>query len=61
MNLIENKYTIEELEEYISSNGLQSIDWDYISIYQTLTESFIEKYIENIYWRGISWKQTLSE
>lgn len=61
MSLVNNKYTIEELEEYIANNELNSTDWYTISKYQKLTETFIEKYKDKVVWKSISKYQKLTE
>jgi hypothetical protein len=58
-NLESNKYTEEELEKYI--NSFNVVHWYWISIYQDLSERFIEKFKEKLDWYYISWHQTLSE
>lgn len=61
MNLITKRYTIEELEAFIANNILTHDDWWYMSVYQVLTESFIDKYKDKVKWDIISVMQVLSE
>ena len=42
-------------------NNKKKINWDWISVYQTLSKSFIEKYKDKVDWYCISRYQTLSE
>jgi hypothetical protein len=59
INLIDKKYSEEELEEnIIFFNG---IHWHIVSIYQTLSEEFIEKHSDKVSWDKISQYQKLSE
>lgn len=48
MNLVDNKYSISEIEEYIANNNLTVIDWYIISTYQILTDDFIKKYANKL-------------
>jgi hypothetical protein len=59
LNLIENKYSKEELEYNI--NLFDEDDWAYISICQNLSEKFIDKHSDKIHWVFISKHQILSE
>ena len=61
MDLIDNKYSIDELEAFIDNNELTYNDWCNISVYQILTETFIEKYSDKIQWYITSAYQILSE
>lgn len=61
MNLRENKYTIEELEDIIANYNLTHNDWVHISADQILTEEFIRMYKDNLNWVYLSWYQKLSE
>lgn len=60
-NFSTNKYSISQIEKIISNNVLNHNDWFQISLRQSLTETFIEKYKDHIYWNAISSKQKLSE
>ena len=42
-------------------NNKKKINWDWISINQTLSEEFIEKHMDKVEWFWISRYQTLSE
>lgn len=55
-----NKYSIEGLEAYISVNKLTDEDWTLVSIYQELTEEFIDKYSNKFNWESIIIHQKLS-
>jgi hypothetical protein len=37
------------------------VDWDYISLFQDLSEEFIEKHSKEVNWRHILQKQNLSK
>ena len=53
---------IKDIEKFFDNNiNNFKVDWDYISIYQKLSESFIEKHIDKVKWNYISMFQTLSE
>lgn len=43
--IVENKLSENVLEYYVEN---YIVDWEYISRHQTLTESFIEKYRDNV-------------
>src|SRR5574343_307584 len=60
-NLKDNKYSIKELENIISSNELTNNDWIDISYHQVLTEAFIDKYKDRVYWGGVSYYAILTE
>ena len=47
--------------EYELSELIENNEWTYISIYQKLSEEFIEKYQDNVNWDAISAYQKLSE
>ena len=51
----------QELREYISNNKLTEFDWNYINIYQKLSESFIHEHKDLVKWNYISRYQKLSE
>ena len=53
INICELECSIDEFENLV--------DWHYISIYQQLSEPFIEKYVHKVYWYNISTYQKLSE
>ena len=52
--------TIEELCELMNTTP-DKVDWDNISAYQQLSESFIEKHADKVNWKYISEYQKLSE
>ena len=53
---------IPNIEKFFDDNiDNFEVDWCYISKYQKLSESFIEKHIDKVYWDNISIYQTLSE
>ena len=53
---------IKDIEKFFDENIKNfEVDWVYISIYQKLSESFIEKHIDKVKWNYISMFQTLSE
>ena len=56
-NLIDEATLIDS----INKDGIDNVDWSCISIYQKLTESFIEKYKDNVNWTYISIYQKLTE
>jgi hypothetical protein len=59
LDLENKKYQEEILEQY--SSKFTMLDWLRISIFQTLSEHFIEKYADKWDWVYISRYQTLSE
>jgi hypothetical protein len=59
LDLIDKKYSEEELEKHADS--FNELDWYYISKYQSLSESFIKKYSYKFLWGDISAYQILSE
>jgi hypothetical protein len=59
LNLTGEKYSEEELEYTI--NLFEVNDFNKISMYQKLSEQFIEKYSDKVYWNYISTYQNLSE
>jgi hypothetical protein len=59
LNLFNNKYSEEELENNI--NYFCNYDWYLISYSQNLSEEFIEKYSDKLDWDWISECQNLSE
>ena len=59
LNLTHKKYSEDELENNINSFDLDY--WHYISVYQFLSEYFIEKHSGKVNWGGISLYQELSE
>ena len=59
LDLIRKKYSEKTLEKYIEYFNYE--DWFYISIYQILSEKFIEKHSDKVHWTNISWYQKLSE
>ncbi len=61
MDFRTEKYSEEEIREYISKNVLSSDEWRDISYYQTLSEDFIREFHEEVHWYYISAKQKLSE
>ena len=53
---------ITDIEKFFDENiNNFVVDWYFISIYQKLSEEFIEKYCNKVYWYYISVHQTLSE
>ena len=52
--------TIEDLCQELNTTA-DKLDWDYISIYQKLSECFIEKHADKLDWDCISACQKLSE
>ena len=53
---------IKDVEKFFDENiDNFKVGWDYISMYQKLSEDFIEKYIDKVNWYWISQYQTLSE
>src|SRR5574344_458613 len=53
---------IKDIEKFFEENMNNfEVDWDYISKFQTLSEEFINKYIDKVIWDYISIYQTLSE
>ena len=53
---------IPNIEKFFDENiDNFEVDWDYISVYQKLSEEFIEKYIDKVDWWYISKYQKLSE
>jgi hypothetical protein len=58
-DLAKNKYSEEELERYIDS--FTNDHWFYISGYQTLSESFIERFLGKLNSASILRYQSLSE
>ncbi|HNW66572.1 MAG TPA: hypothetical protein PKO10_05185 [Aliarcobacter cryaerophilus] len=40
---------------------VDKVDWEYISIYQKLSEGFIREFADKVYWEHISIRQKLSE
>ena len=52
---------IKNYQKSLLINIVIKIDWYWISEYQTLSEKFIEKYSDKIYWGIISKYQKLSE
>ena len=50
-----------ETPKRITKKFLNILDWKYISIHQTLSESLIEKFANRVNWDNISIYQTLSE
>ena len=61
VNLINKKYTIEQLEFIISEHKLEKKYWDCICYYQVLTEDFIEKYKKKLDWCCLCQCQKMSE
>ena len=61
MNFDTKKYSIEELEEIIANRELTKLEWNYISYYQNISESFIEKYSDKVNWDILSMCRQLSE
>jgi hypothetical protein len=59
LDLSRIKYSQEELEE--KNHLFTQIEWHYISIYQSLTENFIEKHSDKLIWDDISVYQQLSD
>jgi hypothetical protein len=59
LDLIENKYSEEELEANIHLFDI--INWNFISQFQNLSEEFIEKHSGKVHWYKISVYQNLSE
>ena len=59
LDLINKKYSEEELEENI--NSFNEDDWYWISQDQKLSKKFIEKYLDKVDWLNISKDQKLSE
>ena len=58
------KKTINTMEELLEALGLDNenqINWHWISMYQKLSEDFIEKYKDKVYWSCISIYQKLLE
>ena len=53
--------TIEELLEVLGLTNENQINWHWISMYQKLSENFIEKYKNKVNWISISMHQKLSE
>ena len=56
-----NPISEQELREYISTHELNIVDWDYISEYHKLSETFIEEHKDLVDWDCISKYQKLSE
>jgi hypothetical protein len=53
---------IKDIEKFFDENIKNfEVDWSYISIFQKLSEKFIEKYSDKINWHHISEFQKLSE
>ena len=53
---------ITDIEKFFDENiDNFEVDWVYISVYQKLSEEFIEKYIDKVDWYYISKYQKLSE
>ena len=53
---------IPNIEKFFDENiNNFEVDWFYISKYQKLSESFIEKHSDKVYWDNISMYQKLSE
>ena len=53
---------IKDVEKFFNENiNNFVVEWYYISEYQKLSESFIEKYSDKVNWRNISKYQNLSE
>src|SRR5574343_531370 len=63
IKIIEEIKDIEKFfDDYVGkSDNISKYDWCYISIYQKLSESFIEKYNDKVNWGYISEYQILSE
>ncbi len=61
MDFISNKYSEEEIREYISKNDIIGYEWPIISIYQVLSEEFMREFQNEVNWFGISTYQELSE
>ena len=59
LDLISKKYSEQELEEKI--NLFNQHAWWCIYLYQNLSEEFIEKYSDKVYWSLICKYQNLSE
>ena len=59
LNLVENRYSEEELECNIGF--FDKIDWVWISFTQNLSELFIEKHSEKVNWEMIFLFQKISE
>lgn len=60
-NFAFKKYSIDELDDIVSNNDLNSAEWYVISQNQKLTEDFIDKYNDRVNWVCISCFQNLSE
>ena len=60
-DFINKEYSIEELEDIVFNNKISKDDLDIISIYQVLSEPFIEKYKDKVSWFHVSYHQKLSE
>ena len=54
---------LEYLNKELNTNytSLEEVDWDYISQYQKLSESFIIEFQDKVYWCDISTYQNLSK
>src|SRR5574343_217076 len=63
IKIIEEIKDIEKFfDDYVGkSDNISKYNWCYISIYQKLSESFIEKYNDKVNWGYISEYQILSE
>jgi hypothetical protein len=59
LRLLHQKYSEKELEE--NSNIFDEKNWRHISVFQTLSEDFIEKHSDKVDWDWISAYQVLSE
>ena len=55
--------TIDFLNKELNRNykSIDKVNWDYISIYQKLSEDFIREFKNNVDWYRISFNQKLSE
>jgi len=64
-----NKKITKEIKELIKKEGLDytirefenKVNWDWISVYQVLSEGFIGEFESKVDWYGISKYQVLSE
>lgn len=59
-NLIYYEYTIQELDNHIANNDISEEDLYNISMYQTLSEEFIDKYSDMVDWSALITYQKLS-
>jgi hypothetical protein len=54
------KLSIEAIEKIIKNNNLEINDWENLSYYQKLPESFVDKYKDKLAWNLISCNRNFS-